>query len=580
MSRLRTLRARLTRFRRRRRLARWVAAHSALAVAVLWTLWATLAADWLLDMNTAQRLTALLCGLGLVVWAFVRYVRPWLGWRESLIDMALLAQRQQQIDSDLVAALQFESPEAASWGSRQLEEAVIQQVAESGSRVRPVVDIPARLISRRLAAFALTLAATAALLLAFPDHLRTFFDRLLFRPARYPTRTLIESAAINGVAIDLETPGVEIKCPHGLPLRITVACSGRLPASARAELATDQGGIRTAIELEPGVSGSYAGHWPRLVDAATLQIFAGDARTHPIHLLVAPPPSVDVQFEVAPPRYAAGSAAVPEIVSGLRQLSVVEGSRVAFRVQSDKPLREGVATIEGTPQALQRSRESVSASAGGVSSTSGASSPRGKRAADSVELWTLEPSGPPLAEVTEPLRYSIQVVDEDGLSLERPIEGVIRVRPDRPPEVALSALTTLVLPAARPTIAVTASDDYGLAEIVAVAEVIHPDGTPGETMECKLYALPTEGPPKKNVQDRQRLALGPLKAAKGDQVKVTLRATDHRGDRPGKSTTSEPLVFQVTDEQGIYAAMADADRESARRLQTMIEDQIDVGGGK
>ncbi len=579
MTRLRTLRTRLTRFRRRRRLARWVAAHTALAVAVLWTLWTTWAADWLLDMNAAQRLVALGCGLVVVGWAFVRFVRPWLGWRESLIDMALLAQRQQQIDSDLVAALQFESPEAASWGSRQLEEAVIRQVAESGARVRPVVDIPATLISRRLAVFALTILTTAALVLGFPEHLKTFFDRLLLRPARYPTRTVIESVAINGVAIELEAREVEFKCPHGLPLRMTVTCSGRLPSTARAELTTEKGGIRTAIELEATALGNYAGHWPRLVDAATLQVLAGDARTDPIRLVVAPPPRVDVYFEVTPPRYAAGAASATEVVSGLRQLSVVEGSRVALCVHSDKALREAVATIEGSPRAMQRSRVALSTPEGSDSRLTGASPPPGKTAPEPPDTWRLEPAGSPLAEVAEPIRYTIQVVDEDGLSLDRPIEGVIRVKLDRPPEVALSALMTLVLPAARPTIAFTASDDHILAEIVAIAEVIRADGTPGETMECTLHALSNEGTPKKNVQDRRRLALAPLKAAKGDQVKVTLRATDYRGERPGKSAASEPLVFQVTDEQGIYAAMADADRESARRLQTMIEDQIDVGGG-
>jgi hypothetical protein len=185
-----------------------------------------------------------------------------------------------------------------------------------------------------------------------------------------------------------------------------------------------------------------------------------------------------------------------------------------------------------------------------------------------------------LAALVEPVRYSIQVTDEDGLSLQRPIEGVIRVRTDRPPDIIASALTTLVLPTARPTIAFTASDDYGLAEVSILAEVIHGDGSAGEKVETRVYTLPPGGPPKQNVQDRQRLALTPLKAVKGDQVKVTLRATDDRGGAPGKSTLSDPLIFQVTDEQGIYAAMSEADRESARRLQTMIESQIDVGGGK
>ena len=42
---------------------------------------------------------------------------------------------------------------------------------------------------------------------------------------------------------------------------------------------------------------------------------------------------------------------------------------------------------------------------------------------------------------------------------------------------------------------------------------------------------------------------------------------------------SEPLVFQVTDKQGILAAMSDTDRESARQLETMIDGQVDVGEG-
>jgi hypothetical protein len=276
--------------------------------------------------------------------------------------------------------------------------------------------------------------------------------------------------------------------------------------------------------------------------------------------VVVPPPTVDVQFEVTPPRYAAGEKSPTEIVSGLRQLSVIEGSRVVVRVKADKPLKEATATLEGAKHSLARTAEQA--------------------AEGEADVWAIDPAGTPLAAVVEPVRYAIQVTDVDGLSLERPIEGVIRIKVDHPPEITASALTTLALPAARPTITFNASDDYGIAEVAALAEVVHADGSPGEKAEVKLYTLPTGGPTRKNVQNRQRFPLAPLKTVKGDQVKVTLRATDDRGGSPGKTTLSDPLTFEVTDEQVIYAAMSEADRESARRLQTMIEDQIDVGGGK
>ncbi len=560
MNGLDQLRARLASLRRRRRLARWIVAYSALAVAVLWALAAVLLGDWLLDMDYPQRLVMLGACTGGVLWAFYRFSRPWLAWSESLIDMALLVQRQEQIDSDLVAALQFESPEAPAWGSVQLEQAVIAQAAEMSRRVRPVLDVPRRLISRRLMALLATLAVASACMWWFPEYLRTFVDRLLFRPAHYPTRTTIESVTINGTAIDL-SDRKDIKCPYGLPLRLGVSCSGQLPSSGRAFLTTDRGGVETGIPLDPLESpGRYAGQWPRLADPARLVITAGDAKTDPLHLVVAPPPTVDVQFEVAPPRYAASIQSPTETIRGLRQLSVVEGSRVAIRVTSDKTLHEAAVTIEGARHPMQRTDAPPSAG------------PK--------ETWAIDPAGTPLAALAEPVRYSIQVTDEDGLSLDRPIEGVIRIKNDRPPDVTASALTTLVLPTARPTIVFNASDDYGLAEVAILAEVVHGDGTSGEKSETKLYTLPSDAPPRKNIQERQRYALAPLKAAQGDQIRLTLRATDHRGQVAGRSTLSEPLVFQVTDERGIYAAMAEADRESARRLQTMIENQIDVGGGK
>jgi hypothetical protein len=562
MNRLRQLRSRLASLRRRRRLARWTAAYSALAVALLWALIAALLGDWLFDMNYPQRLVAIVACTGAVAWAFSRFTRPWLGWSESVIDMALLVQRQQHIDSDLVAALQFESPEAAAWGSLQLEEAVIRQAAEVSGRVRPVLDVPSKLIARRLAALTLTSLLVAVCVWWFPGYVRVFLDRLLFRSVRYPTHTVIESVTINGVAIDLSDWGQEeVKCPYGQALRLEVSCSGETPSSGQAWLTTEKGGARNSISLDTtDKRGAYAGQWPRLVDAARLEIFAGDARTDPLRLVVVPPPTVDVQFEVTPPRYAAAADSPAETVSGLRQLSVAEGSRVVVRVRSDKDLKEAVATIESSRYAMARAAGQPS---------------QGQR-----DVWAMDPAGTPLAAVVEPARYAIQVTDVDGLSLERPIEGVIRVKTDHPPDVVASALTTLVLPAARPTLAFTASDDYGLAEVAALAEVVHGDGSPGEKVEVKLYTLPTGGPSRKNVQNRQRFPLAPLKAVKGDQVKVTLRAIDDRGGSPGKSTLSEPLLFQVTDEQGIYAAMSEADRESARRLQTMIENQIDVGGGK
>ena len=130
MTKLSKLHARLRRLRRRRQSLRWGTGYSALVIAVLWVLVGTFLVDWLFHTNQLQRVVLLVIGrtgnhravgllvaaAGIVVWAFRRYTRPWLGARESEVDMALMVERQKHIDSDLVAALQFESPEAPAWG--------------------------------------------------------------------------------------------------------------------------------------------------------------------------------------------------------------------------------------------------------------------------------------------------------------------------------------------------------------------------------------------------------------------------------------------------------------------------------
>src|SRR5688572_10674938 len=115
-SRLATLRSQLASLRRARAGVRAATAWSALGTAALWALAAMFALDVAFELPIPQRLVVILLAGAGIAWAYWRFTRPLLGRRESEIDMALLVERQQEIDSDLVAALQFESPEANRWG--------------------------------------------------------------------------------------------------------------------------------------------------------------------------------------------------------------------------------------------------------------------------------------------------------------------------------------------------------------------------------------------------------------------------------------------------------------------------------
>jgi len=88
------------RLKRRRRNVRWGTGYTALAIAVLWVLIAAFLVDWSLQTNRPQRVVLLVICAGVLIWAFRRFTRPWLGAHESELDVALLVEQYEHIDTD------------------------------------------------------------------------------------------------------------------------------------------------------------------------------------------------------------------------------------------------------------------------------------------------------------------------------------------------------------------------------------------------------------------------------------------------------------------------------------------------
>ena len=555
MTKLANLHARLRRLKRRRQSLRWGTGYSALAVAVLWVLVGTFLADWLFHMNRPQRVVLMVIGAGVLVWAFRRYTRPWLGTHESEVDMALMVERQKHIDTDLVAALQFESPEAPTWGSVELEDAVIDNTARLSSRLDVTESLPRAPLARRTKILLVTAALVAAGIGFYPDYAATFFKRLLLGSDHYPTATIIETVKINRREVDFD--GQPHAVVEGQPVRFEVTWSGRLPHTGRAELEIP-GGAGTTVVLDPTDEDRtvFAGELARLADPVRYQIFLGDAWTDPAELTVVRLPTIEVTLDVTPPDYAAGPEATSGPQTGLRQISVIEGSQVRVRIAADKLLKKAVLSIDEDGYAMTHQTDRESEGGG--------------------DPWVLEPGQSPLAAVVEPLRYSIDVTDVHDLQLERPLQGVIRIKADRRPRVTAGILTEYILPTARPTVAYEVWDDYGVARVSIRRQVVHEDGQTEED-EVELYKLADGARPESTRQALQRLDLSRLNLVKGDQLRMTVCGTDHRGPRQGETGFSEPLVFQVTDVAGILAAISEADKRSARELKEMIRRQINVG---
>lgn len=565
MSKLATLRSRLSALRQRRAVVRWGNAWSALGAGLLWVLVAAFVVDYSLEMTRPQRFVSLLFIAGTGWWIFKHFTRPFLGQRESELDIALLVEKEQEIDTDLVAALQFETPEAKRWGSTTLEQAVIDYVADFGQSLNVFKGFDTTQLRRRIGTFAVTFLLVLVAVGLYPRHAAAFFNRLLLGSRHYPTRTVIEQILVNGQRVDVNGSMAALKFPFGKPLKLEVFCGGEIPTQGLAKLTTVAQGIHTALILkdlpiEPAdeitaKSHRFVGEQPRLVDTVNYQIYVGDAWTDPVTLQVIPLPIVTLDLEATPPSYAAKVEQALAEKNGSRQIAVIEGSQVTLKlVCSNKPLESATVTIDKQEIPMA------------------ASDTEGKE-------WSLPKTATPFTRVTAPVRYQVQVKDRDGLSLEQPITGFIRLKSDRPPRILAGIISKRVLPGAKPKISIGATDDYGLAKIRIIQEVQHENGEM-ETSTSDVETILADQQPQTTYKGRYTADLKKLKLTKGDQLKLTLEAIDYRGDVEGKPASSEPLVLEVTDVQGFLAGMVETDEQSARRLDAIIQRQLGIGETK
>lgn len=569
MTKLSSLRSRISDLRRRRGAVRHGAGYAALAIAALWILVAAFLIDWTFSLSKPQRALLLVAAAAGVAWCFRKYTLPWFATKESDLDVALMVERKQKIDSDLVAALQFESPDAARWGSTQLEGAVIDYVADFSRNWNIFEGFSAKDLSKRAAWLVATVLLIGGAVIWRPDFAQAFLNRMLLGSAHYPTRTQIEAVAINGKPIDLsQGEAAVLKFPYGQPLKVEVKGAGELPARGRINFNATGDGADANVELarkqDADAAAMYAGELPKLVDSVYTEIYLGDAWTDPLLVQMVALPVIDTKLTPVPPPYARGLEEDDAVAPGSRMLSVIEGSRVELEVTcANKPLASAKLKIDDEMYPLVKSGGNTQAKV----------------------VWTLNVDESPLRRVTKPLRYEVLVVDEDGLSPETPVTGAIRIKADNRPRIMGDVVTRFVLPTGAPEIEYRASDDYGIKELSIQLETLRGDKT-GAAMPISTVTRAMKTVPKGRwitreempVKDSYALDLSSLSLEKGDQVRLTLQVVDYRGEGEGQVASSEPIVLEVTDESGILAAISESDERSARQLDAIIERQLGVGG--
>lgn len=578
--RLTVLKSRIAQVGRRRRFMRRLSAASRIVLAIVLAAAVLFLVDWLFAPGRLARLLMLLVAAAAIARVYWRRVRPGLAARETEADIAILIERQQGIDSDLVAALEFSNGTAAP-GSADLRDAVVDYVADFGrtwQMPREAVDPKLR---RRLAWLAFAVAVTGTAVAVRPDFAAAFVNRMLLGRAHYPTRTRIETLSIAGQRVDpAPWAAASVSCPLGRPIGFEVGIAGEPPRLARLKLASVETGGTTEIELVPDATGTattYAARLPRLAESVDVQVFAGDAWAEPVRVRAIAPPLVDLALAATPPAYAGGRT--ERAPQGARQVTVLEGSRVDLALRcTNKRLASATLVVDGAEHPLQ---------------------PRGADGGGGTE-WELAGAASPLARLDRSLTYEIRIVDEDGLGADMPLVGSIRVKPDAAPRVTADVQTRLVLPTATPRLAWRVADDHAIARLEIVVEPMstagyadaQADGSgestgprPDRTATIPI-ALSKSGNADWVGGDRLPLEgvatvkLEELGLTLGDQVRLIARAIDYRGDAAGQAAESEPILLEVTDERGILAGLLESDERSVEQLDAIIDRELTVGGAR
>ncbi len=585
---LHRLLGRVARYRRR---TRWWIALLGTGVILCGAILGLFCFDWLLRPTREVRLVGLVISVTSGVLAFIRYVLPWLRYRESELEIALLVEKHQGIDSDLVAALQFERPEAARWGSVELQRHVIRQVAELAQRLPLIRDVPQTPLRRRVIAAVCGMTLLTLLWILFPEHVRTFTRRLLLEETPYPTATRLVAVYINGQRISWTESEPVIRCAAGQPVTVVAVAGGYLPPAGKLVLSSPTRGRHAVEQALPraasndensgaeknytaAVAGEvYRAELPALQETVRLRILLGDAATNWLTLTCLNPPAVILISYVEDPR----NESAPTVIQGVTQLTVTEGSRVTLGVASDRPLRRVVARLGRLQRPLEKQWPASVPQPADMSVqllTSTADNGAGK----ATELWWLNPEGLPLSELATPQHILFEITDENNLTVDPPLEATVLVRPDYPPQVMARALTRFVLPTAKPTLVCQVRDDLGIEKVSVQATVIHPDGNSEPPATWTIWEKSADR--VRVLDEKWKIDLSQLSCQKGDRVELVILATDmRRPGREGAVSSSEPITLEVTDLAGILAIMSEIDRQSAEELREMIDKQLDVGGG-
>lgn len=525
---------RVRRFRNIARLgsgvARWITAAG-------WLFLITFGLDWLAKMDRVERIALLVVEGVILVWLFKKQLLPVLGVKESLIGIAAKIETHQNVSSDLVAALQFSDKNMDQFGSEELRGRVVDDTAELSSEIDYLFGFSRPELWKSLGKGVGTLVVIVVVAISTPDYFNIFLQRITLGSDAYPTKTVI---------LSLET--VESNAVIGRPITFVVRVDENkiMPETGVLKIRGKNDSQSELALQRTGKTNEYTVTLPRVINAFSVTALVGDDVGETKKIDVLQVPRVELEMRADIPAYAVDSFNVKS--SGGRIQSVLAGSDVHPILRpTNNTLRS--ATILLGEEAFDLKKEGA--------------------------RWVMPIENHPLIGVDSTIKYQISVIDTNGISPDRPITGILQVRPDQNPQIAAATVINLVLSGAAPRIKFRAIDDFGIDEITADITITRVGMDTSDDTITQVIDTPESH--AKQIDSTVAVELEDFGLEIGDVVLITLQVTDYRGQQEGITIPSDPIEFVVTSRANFLAAMRDIDSETDDKLDQIIKAQLGVG---
>ena len=537
MANLSPLHRGIKRVRRFRSVARLGSGVAQWVTAAGWLFLITFGLDWVGKMDTVERVVLLSIEAMALAWLFKKYMLPVIAVRESLIGIAAKIEAHQDVQSDLVAALQFNDANIDQFGSEQLRARVVNDTAQISPGIDYLFGFSRPALWKNLGKSLATVAIIIAVAISVPDYFNIFLRRIALGEESYPTKTVV---------LSLET--IEANAVVGRPITFVVRVDDNkvVPDDGILKIVGKNDAESELKLVRIGTTNEYSVTLPRVIDDFAVTAIVGDDMGDTKKYDVLQVPRIELEMKADIPAYAVESFNVKS--AGGRIQSVLAGSNVHPVLRStNNKLR--AATIQLGDRVFTLKNEG--------------------------DDWRMPIENHPLIGVESTTKYQISVTDTNGISPDRPITGILQVRPDQNPRIAAATVINLVLSGAAPRIKFRAIDDFGIDTVTADITITrvgmdNSDDTITRMInESKSHA--------KQIDNTVPIELADYGLKIGDTVLVTLRVTDYRGQQEGVSIPSDPIEFTVTSRANFLAAMRDIDSETDEKLDQIIKAQLGVG---